>query len=115
MKLLEIVDMMGIKEPQQVWSIGIFDKKTGSGLIATRKTEKSVDEELGEQLRKPVIKKSKRRKVCTRFKDNIWAEDLAKWSHCLLRIKMLNIHYVSQMFSLNMEKVKKIIKIIKTK
>ena len=93
----------------------IFDKKTGSGLIATRKTGKSVNEQLAEQLHKPVIKNFKRRKVYTRFKDNIWAADLAKWSHCLLRIKMLNTHYVSQLFSLNMEKVKKIIKIIKTK
>ena len=93
----------------------IFDKKTGSGLIATRKTGKSVNEQLAEQLHTPVIKNFKRRKVYTRFKDNIWAADLAKWSHCLLRIKMLNIHYVSQLFSLNMEKVKKIIKIIKTK
>ena len=93
----------------------IFDRKTGSGLIATRKTGKSVNEQLAEQLHKPVIKNFKRRKVYTRFKDNIWAADLAKWSHCLLRIKMLNIHYVSQLFSLNMEKVKKIIKIIKTK
>ena len=93
----------------------IFDKKTGSGLIATRKTGKSVNEQLAEQLHKPVIKNFKRRKVHTRFKDNIWAADLAKQSHCLLRIKMLNIHYVSQLFSLNMEKVKKMIKIIKTK
>ena len=93
----------------------IFDRKTGSRLIATRKTGKSVNEQLAEQLRTPVIKNFKRRKVYTRFKDNIWAADLAKWSHCLLRIKMLNIHYVSQLFSLNMEKVKKIIKIIKTK
>ena len=73
----------------------IFDRKTGSGLIATRKTGKSVNEQLAEQLHTPVIKNFKRRKVYTRFKDNIWAADLAKWSHCLLRIKMLNIHYVS--------------------
>ena len=40
-----------------------FDKKTGSGI--------SVNEQLAEELHKPVIKKFKRRKVCARFKDNI--------------------------------------------
>ena len=40
-----------------------FDKKTGSGA--------SVNEELPEELHKPVIKKFKRRKFYARFKDNI--------------------------------------------
>ena len=48
----------------------IFDKKTGSGL--------SVNEQLVHELHKPVIKKFKRRKVYARFKDNIWAVDLAE-------------------------------------
>ena len=47
-----------------------FDKKTGSGV--------SVNEQLAEDLHKPVTKKIKRRKVCTRFIDNIWAADLAE-------------------------------------
>ena len=47
-----------------------FDKKTGSGI--------SVNEQLTEELHKPVIKKFKRRKVYARFKDNIWAADLAE-------------------------------------
>ena len=46
-----------------------FDKKTGSGL--------SVNEELVEELQKPVIKKFKRRKVHARFKGNIWTANLA--------------------------------------
>ena len=41
----------------------IFDEKTGSGI--------SVNEQLAEELHKPIIKKLKRRKVYTRFKDNI--------------------------------------------
>ena len=41
----------------------IFDEKTGSG--------KSVNEQLAEELHKPIIKKLERRKVYTRFKDNI--------------------------------------------
>ena len=46
-----------------------FDKKTGSGL--------SVNEQ-AEDLHKPIIKKLKRRKVYVKFKDNIWAADLAE-------------------------------------
>ena len=48
----------------------LFDKKTGSGL--------SVNEQLTEELHKPVIKKFKRRKVYTRFKDNIWVAALTE-------------------------------------
>ena len=43
-----------------------FDKKTGSGI--------SVNEQIAEELLKPVIKKFKRRKVLARFKDNIWQQ-----------------------------------------
>ena len=45
-----------------------FEKKTGSGA--------SVNEELAQKLHKPVIKKIKRRKVCSRIKVNIWVADL---------------------------------------
>ena len=38
----------------------------------------SVNEQLAEELHKPVIRKFKRRKVYARFKDNIWAADLAE-------------------------------------
>ena len=47
-----------------------FDKKTGSGI--------SVSEQLAEELHNTVIKKFKRRKVYTRFKDNIWTAGLAE-------------------------------------
>ena len=47
-----------------------FDKKTGWGI--------SVNEQLAEELHKPVIKKFKRRKVYARFKENIWVTDLAE-------------------------------------
>ena len=40
-----------------------FEKKTGSGV--------SVNEQLAEELRKPIIKKFKRRKVYARIKVNI--------------------------------------------
>ena len=48
----------------------IFDKETG--------LEASVNEELAQELQKPVITKFKRRKVYARFKDNLWAADLAE-------------------------------------
>ena len=38
----------------------------------------SVNEQLAEELQKPVVKKLKRRIVYARFKSNIWAEDLAE-------------------------------------
>ena len=38
----------------------------------------NVNEQLAEELDKPVIKKFKRTKVYARFKDNIWAADLAE-------------------------------------
>ena len=49
-----------------------FDKKTGSGakIIA--------NEQLAQELYKPVTKKFERRRVSARFKDNIWAADLAE-------------------------------------
>ena len=47
-----------------------FDKKTDSAI--------SSNEQLAEELHKPVIKKLKRRKVYVRFKDNIWAAYLAE-------------------------------------
>ena len=46
------------------------DKKTGSGV--------SVKEELAPELHKPVIKKSKTRRVYARFKDDIRTAELAK-------------------------------------
>ena len=55
-----------------------FDEKTESGGIAISKVRISVNEQLAEELRKPVIKTLKRRKVYARFNDNIQAADLAK-------------------------------------
>ena len=37
-----------------------------------------VNEVLAQESRKPVIKNFKRREVYARFKDNIWAADLAE-------------------------------------
>ena len=61
-----------------------FDKKTGSGI--------SVNEPLAEELHKPVIKKLKTRKVYARYKDNIWAADLAEMGS--LSSKNKNVQYL---------------------
>ena len=55
--------------------------------------EQLVEEQLVEELHKPVIKKFKKRKVYARFKDNIWAADLAEMES--LSSKKLDIYYVS--------------------
>ena len=55
--------------------------------------EQLVEEQLAEELHKPVIKKFKKRKVYARFKDNIWAADLAEMES--LSPKKLDICYVS--------------------
>ena len=55
-----------------------FDKKTRSGAIVTSTSGINVNEQLAEELHKPVIKKFKRKKDYARFKDNIWAQILAE-------------------------------------
>ena len=62
----------------------------------------SVNEQLAEELHKPVIKRFKRRKVYASFKVNIWAADLAEMKSLSSKIKNVNC-YVSYMFSLNMQ------------
>ena len=61
-----------------------FDKKTGSGI--------NVTEQIAEELHKPVIKRFERRKVYARFKDNIWAADLAEMGS--LSSKNKNVKYL---------------------
>ena len=68
-----------------------FDKETGSGVLATRKAEVSVNE-LAEELHKLVIKKFKRRKVSARFKDIIWVADLSEMES--LSSKNRNVKYL---------------------
>ena len=49
-----------------------FDKKSKSSGI------KSIsNQQLGDELHKPIIRKFKRQKVYSSFKDNIWGVDLA--------------------------------------
>ena len=75
----------------------VFNKKTVSGATATRKVGVSVKEQLAEELHTHITKNFKGSKIYVKFKDNIWSAHLAD---CLQTIKMFNIYYVSQMFSL---------------
>ena len=52
----------------------------------------SVNEQLAEELHKPVIKKFKKRNVYARFKNNIWAADLAEIES--LSSKNKNVKYL---------------------
>ena len=58
-----------------------FDKKSkGSGVtLANKSAIKSIpqNEQLAHELHKPIIRKCKKRDVCSAFKDSIWAADLA--------------------------------------
>ena len=56
-----------------------FDKKsTGSGFKKLKNTTKPSSLILADELHKPVIRKFKKRKVYSQFKDNIWGVDLAE-------------------------------------
>ena len=68
---------------QLLWSSKFFNEKIGSGATA------NVNEVLVQELPKPVIKKFKRGKAYSTFKDNIWAADYP------LRIEELNVYCVS--------------------
>ena len=61
-----------------------FNKKIGSRV--------SANEQLTEELHRPVAKTFKRRKIYARFKDNIWAADLIKME--LLSSKKKNVKYL---------------------
>ena len=61
----------------------IFDKKTkdrGSGVrLANKSAIKSIpqNEQLADELHRPIIKKFKKRKVYSAYKNYVWAADLA--------------------------------------
>ena len=68
-----------------------FDKKTGS------RVQMSANGQLAEELHKPVIKKFKKRKIYVKFKDNIWAADLAEMRS--LSSKIENVKCVINVFT----------------
>ena len=72
--LLEIRNMMDIKEVLLQWFINFLIKKnSGSGI----KDENMSDQQLAEELHKAIIRNFNIRKVHSPFIDNIWGADLA--------------------------------------
>ena len=71
---------MGIKEDYLLWFINFLTQKS---LHLIKKSEGSgaklipQNEQLADELHKPIIRKFKKRKVYSAFKDNIWGVDLA--------------------------------------
>ena len=58
--------------------VASLDKKSvGSGAKRVNTKITPQNEQLAEELHKPIIRKFKKRKVYSRFKDNIWGDDLA--------------------------------------
>ena len=73
---------MDIKEHLLLWFINFLIKKNkskGVTTLANKSAIKSIpqNEQLAEELHKPIIIKLKKGKVYSAFKDNIWAADLA--------------------------------------
>ena len=59
-------------------SASLADKSTkGSGITTLTNNPLSKYQQLAEELHKPIIRKFKKRKVYSAFKDNIWGDDLA--------------------------------------
>ena len=52
-----------------------FDKKSKGSAVANNAIKQDL--QLAEELHKTIIRKFKKRKVCSGFKDNIWGADLA--------------------------------------
>ena len=65
---------MDIKEGLLLWFIK-FDKKSKGSGVANNDIKQYL--QLAEELHKPIIRKFKKRKVYSGFKDNIWGADLA--------------------------------------
>ena len=64
-------------------------------MIATSKVGVSVNKQIAEKLHQPLIKNSKRRKFLVRFKDNIWAANLAEMESHSYKNKNVKYFYVS--------------------
>ena len=76
---------MDIKGFLLLWFINFFYKRsTGSGIINDNNNNDNNNNndtkqnlQLVKELHKPIIRKLKKRKVYSGFKDNIWSADLA--------------------------------------
>ena len=81
-----------LRQPQFVDKACFQDDKKSMG--SGDKKLKNSSLILADQLHKPVIKKFKKIKVYSQFKDNIWGLDLADMQSISKKIKVLSIFYV---------------------
>ena len=73
-----------------------FDKKSsGSGIV------NEPNYQLANELHKPIIRKFKKRKVYSSFRDNIWGVDLADMQSRVNITKESSIYYVQLIFLVN--------------
>ena len=83
-----------------------FDKKSqGSGrplFSALQLANNNENIQLADELHKPIIRKFKKRKVYSSFKDNIWGADLADMQLLSNLIMDLDFYYVLLTFLVNM-------------
>ena len=81
-----------------------FDKKSkGIGAKNVNNTKLTPqNQQLAEELHKPIIKKFEKRKVHAAFKDNIWGADLADMQLLSRCNNELDFYYVLLIFLVNM-------------
>ena len=82
-----------------------FDKKSqGSGRPLSSALQLANNKEnlqLADELHKPIIRKFKKRKVYSSFRDNIWGADLADMQLLSKFKKNLDFYYVLLIFLVN--------------
>ena len=66
--------MMNINTDLLQWLINFSIKKSSGGAV---KIDIVPNQQLAEELQKPIIRKFEQRKLYSSFKDNIWSTDLA--------------------------------------
>ena len=66
--------MIDIKEVLLLWFIIFFDKKSADGSV---NIPLEFNEQLAKELHKPIIRKFKKIKVYSGFRDSIWGADFA--------------------------------------
>ena len=76
-----------------------FQKKFGSGLVKNTIKE---NQQLANEIHKPIIRKFKKRKVYSSYKDNIWGYDLADMELIAKYNKKISIYCVFSIFLANM-------------
>ena len=80
-----------------------FDKKSsGSSHPLSSNNEIKQNIQLADEHHKPIIRKFKKRKVYSSFRDNIWGVDLADMQLLRNLIKDIDFYYVLLIFLVNM-------------